>query len=573
MFSLHEPIDEAMRSALGSYDDATAALLARRGVTSHEEAEAFLAPSYDLHLGDPLQITDMEKAARRIAAALDSGERIAVWSDYDCDGIPGGVVLHDFLKKAGANFTNYIPHRHLEGYGLNADGIRSLAKDGVTLIVTVDSGIVDHEPVTVANGLGIDVIITDHHLPADTLPDAYAVVDPKRADETYPFRDFCGAGLAWRLACAVLAVGFKGRESIPVGWEKWLLDMAALGTIADMVPLTGENRVIASYGLLVMRKSRRIGLQQLCAVARAKQVLLTEDDVAFLIAPRVNAASRMGDPREAFELFSTSDQDRAVELAKGLERINRSRRSLGAAITRAARERLAERSASGTVPDVIVMGDPKWRPGLLGLVANTLAQEYDRPVFLWGREGGVGAKGSCRSARGISLVELMRAAEEGTFDEFGGHAASGGFTAADHAIFALEERLCAALALLPEPDAEASAPHADFDLPADLRAELKRTQRLAPFGIANPRPTYRTQGAHIASIAWFGAGGEHLRLSLIPAEAAQPVEAICFFAKRELGSACEKLELNGTCTVLATLERDTFTKGQPVRMRIVALAR
>lgn len=570
MFSLHDSPDTETRDALKKYDDATAALLARRGIVSADDAEAFLSPSYDAHLGDPLKITDMEKAARRIAAAIGSNERIGVWSDYDCDGIPGGVLFHDFLKKAGANFTNYIPHRHLEGYGLNADGIRKLAADGVTLIVTIDSGIVDHEPVEVANSLGIDVIITDHHLPSETLPNAYAVVDPKRADETYPFREFCGAGLAWRLVCATLAVGFPGREKIPTGWEKWLLDMAGLATIADMVPLVGENRVIASYGLLVMRKSRRLGLQKLCSVARAKQSLLAEDDVAFLIAPRVNAASRMGDPLEAFELFTTEDEVRADELAKGLERINRSRRSLGAAITRTARERMAERVANGGLPDVIVLGDPEWRPGLLGLVANTLAQEFERPVFLWGREGGTGAKGSCRSWGGVSVVELMREAAD-SFVEFGGHAASGGFTAADHMIFSLEEKLSEARRKLPEadPDAELSA---DFPLPENLGAELKRIVRFAPFGIGNPKPMYVVRDAQLASVSWFGAGSEHLRVSLMHPGSREAVEAICFFAKRELGSACERLSIEKPCTLLATLERDTFTRGQPVRLRLIAVA-
>jgi single-stranded-DNA-specific exonuclease len=326
MFSLHDPIDDETREALKEHDDYTAALLARRGIKTREEAEAFLSPSYDAHIGDPLLILNMEKAAKRVAKAIDEQERITVWSDYDCDGIPGGVVLHDFLKKAKANFTNYIPHRHLEGYGLNTDGIAKLAKEGTTLLITVDSGITDVAEVAFANSLGMDVIITDHHLPQEVLPPAFAVVDPKQEGETYPYRDFCGGGLAWKLSCAVLAVGFKGREDITPGWEKWLLDMAGLATIADMVPLTGENRVIAKYGLLVMRKSPRIGLQKLCSVARVTQRFITEEDVGFMIAPRVNAASRMGNPMDAFELFTTEDEVRADELAKELEKINRSRR-------------------------------------------------------------------------------------------------------------------------------------------------------------------------------------------------------------------------------------------------------
>jgi single-stranded-DNA-specific exonuclease len=435
MFKLHDALDSETREALIEYDDFTAALLARRGIRTKDEAEAFLSPSYDEHLHDPMLMVDMPKAAERLARAISSKEKITVWSDYDCDGIPGGVVLHDFLKKTGADFTNYIPHRHNEGYGMNIPGIEKLAQEGTKLVVTVDVGIVDTEAVERANELGMEVIITDHHLPSGNLPPAYAVIDPKaRADETYPFKDLCGGGLAWKLACATLAHGFEGREAIPEGWEKWLLDMAGLSTIADMVPLTGENRVIAKYGLMVMRKSPRLGLQKLCKVARVNQKYITEDDVGFMIAPRVNAASRMGEARDAFRLFTTSDEVEADELAKKLEALNRSRRAVAGATTKAVHERLEKRKLDGPLPSVIVMGDPDWRPGLLGLVANGIAEEYERPVFLWGREGNETLKGSCRAGGKTSVNDLMHAATD-AFIEFGGHAASGGFSIAPEKIF------------------------------------------------------------------------------------------------------------------------------------------
>lgn len=575
MFSLFEPIDPQVREALSAHDDFTASLLARRGIRTSEEAEAFLSPSYDAHIGDPLQILNMEKAARRVAAAIDSGEKITVWSDYDCDGIPGGVVLHDFLKKAGANFDNYIPHRHLEGYGLNVDGLEKLAKAGTKLVVTVDSGIADVAEVARANELGMDVIITDHHLPQEVLPPAYAVIDPKQEGETYPYRDFCGGGLAWKLSCAVLAVGFKGRENIKPGWEKWLLDMAALSTIADMVPLTGENRVIAKYGLLVMRKSPRIGFQKLCAAARVQQRSITEDDVGFMIAPRVNAASRMGNPRDAFELFTTTDEVRAEALAKELERINRSRRALGASITRSAHGKLEVKKLAGELPAVIALGDPDWRPGLLGLVANNLAEEYERPVFLWGREGGMTAKGSCRSGGGISVVALMQAATH-VFEDFGGHTASGGFTVKEDQIFTFEEQLCAALASLSPEDRNAEEKYADRELTQShvLTKELSRMEKFAPFGMDNPKPAFLLREAKLERVAWFGKGEEHLRLSLMRDDGFEerPLEAIAFFARRDLGKSLESLADRTHVTLLGHLERDTFTRGQPVRIRIIALS-
>jgi len=576
MFSLHKPLDTETRNALAAHDDLTAALLSRRGIRTHEEAEAFLSPSYDKHIGDPLEILNMPKAAVRIAKAIEDQERIAVWSDYDCDGIPGGALMHDFLKKAKANFTNYIPHRHLEGFGLNNNGIDALKKDDVSLIVTVDCGIADVEQVAYANTLGIDVIITDHHLPNGTLPPAYAIVDPKQDGETYPFRDFCGGGLAWKLVCAVLAIGFNGRDDIPKGWEKWLLDMAALSTIADMVPLLGENRVIAKYGLLVMRKSPRPGLQQLCKAARVNQRYLTEDDVAFMLAPRVNAASRMGDPRDAFELFTTSDESRAEILAKELEKINRSRRALGGAVTRAVHERLKERKEKGELPPVIVMGDPGWRPGLLGPIASSIADEYECPVFLWGREGGTTLKGSCRTGRkDVSLVALMQAASD-VFDEAGGHAASGGFTVKDDAIFTFEEKLCEALASLPPREGIDASVFADAELLAAEKPSmhLKRVERLAPFGMGNPKPAYVLHDVKLQKVSWFGKGEEHLRIQIMRSDGFtdEIMEAIAFYAKRELGERCTKLEEGSTISVLGNLERDTFSKGQPVRLRIIALS-
>lgn len=573
MVALHDPLDEVLREELREYDDLTAGLLFRRGITTRQAAHAFLSPSYDEHLGDPMRILNMPRAAERIAQAISNKEKITVWSDYDCDGIPGGVLLHDFLKKAGAHFTNYIPHRHHEGYGVNVLGIEKLAREGTRVMVTVDSGITDTEALTRARELGIDVILTDHHVPERALPPAFAIIDPKQDGETYPFRDFCGAGLAWKLVCGVLAHGFKGREDIPLGWEKWLLDMAGLATIADMVPLVGENRVIAKYGLLVMRKSPRVGLQKLCQSARVDQRFLTEDDVGFTIAPRVNAASRMGTPRDAFELFTTESEARAEELAKELEKANRSRRAAAASITRAVHECLEKRKSQGNIPEIIVFGDPDWRPSLLGLVANTVAQEYERPVFLWGREGGAGLKGSCRAGIPlVSVVEIMQGAPE-LFIGFGGHRASGGFTVKDREVFNLEERLCQAFRKLSLPKGNTFTARADavLTLPEATHTVLEHIARLAPFGVENEKPVFAFRNVSLQSVTWFGKSEEHLKLSLT-SDGFDTIDAISFYAKRELGPRIKTLSQGTQMNVLASLERDQFTRGRPVRLRLVAIS-
>jgi single-stranded-DNA-specific exonuclease len=568
MFPLHKSLDATLRTELESYDDLTAALLSRRGITSKEDAEKFLNPSYDLHVHDPLLMTDMEKAARRLAHAILNNEKIAVWSDYDCDGIPGATLLHDFLEKAGADFENYIPHRHLEGYGMNTTGIETLAKRGVTLVVTVDSGITDIVPVTRANELGLEVIVTDHHLPSENgLPPAFAVLNPNaREEETYPFKSLCGSGVAWKLVCGVLAIEPSLRERIPEGWEKWLLDMVGLATIADMVPLVGENRVLAKYGLLVMRKSPRLGLQKLCRGMRLNQRFISEDDVGFMIAPRVNAASRMGDAREAFELFTTSDETVADTLAKNLEKANRSRKAETGAITRAVHARLKERVE---VRSVIALGDPEWRPALLGLVAGNIADEYERPVFLWGREGNMRLKGSMRSVDGVHGLELMRAAEN-TFEECGGHAAAGGFTVLDQAVFDLEDRLVTAYAKLDSTLTGDFIDHADATItPEEMTIDfLRRVERLSPFGISNPKPVFALRDVVVHEISRFGKNEEHLKIKAT-SEAGKVIDAVTFFAKGSLARVAESLGSGKRAHLLGHLERDMFAKGMPVRLRLL----
>ncbi len=571
MFLLHDPLEELLRTELASYDDLTAALLSRRGILTKEAAEKFLNPSYDNHIYDPFLMIDMKKAAQRFADAILSKEKIAVWSDYDCDGIPGGVLLHDFLKKAEANFENYIPHRHEEGYGMNIGGIEQLAKSGVTLIVTVDSGITDIEPVARAKELGMDVIVTDHHLPGEKLPDAFAVINPNaRVDETYPFRGLCGSGVAWKLVCATLLIAPELRDRVPVGWEKWLLDMVGLATIADMVPLVDENRVLATYGLKVMRKSPRVGLQKLCRGMRVEQRKITEDDVGFMIAPRVNAASRMGDARDAFRLFTTTDENEADTLAKKIEKANRTRKAEAGAITRAVHVRIKER---GEMRSVIALGDPEWRPALLGLVANTIAEEYERPVFLWGREGNTRLKGSVRSGGSLHILDLMRTAEK-TFVEFGGHKAAGGFTVADTEVFYLEDRLVEAYEKLTHNKTVVD----ELELRADAHvlpeettnSFLVKVERLAPFGMQNEKPVFLLREVTVREISRFGKGEEHLKIKIGSADGSgRNIDAVMFFVKGSLARVAETLHAGRQIHILAHLERDTFSRGNPVRLRLL----
>ena len=403
-------------------------LLAKRGVESPEAIAAFLSPDYLAATHDPFLLMDMDKATARVFNAIERNERIAVYADFDCDGIPGASILSDFFTKIGyRNFEVYLPHRDREGYGFHPEAIRTLASREVKLIITVDVGTVAYEGVTTANGVGIDVIVTDHHEMTQKLPDAFAVLNPKR--DPYPFSGLCGAAVAFKLAQAMLIEGKRKKiaafETIPDGWEKWLLDLVAIATVADMVPLTGENRTLAFWGLNVLRKSARPGITALCNELRLKKSELTENDIGFSIAPRVNAASRMDEPVLALSLLTTRDPSEAQTLARRLEELNASRKGIVAAIVRSARKRVRERYVESD--RVVVLGDTEWKPSLLGLAANSIMSDRGGIVCMWGRDINGNLKGSCRSDGGIALPELFAAARE-SFIECGGHNASGGFS-------------------------------------------------------------------------------------------------------------------------------------------------
>lgn len=544
----------------------TRRLLLNRGITNPSEQERFLFPDYVRDIRDPFGILNMEKAVERILSAMQKGERIAIYGDYDCDGIPGSVVLHDLFKKIGyANFTNYIPHRHAEGYGLNARAIEMLAKDGVGLIVTVDCGITDIEEVAYANELGVDIIITDHHLPQEKLPPAYAVINSKQEGDAYHDNMLCGAGVAWKLATALCARG--SFPAIHAGWEKWLLDMAGLSTIADMVPLLNENRALAYYGLRVLRKSSRPGLQALLREARVDQRYLTEEDVGFTIAPRINAASRMDVPLRAFELLATRDDAVAAARAMHLASLNGSRKREVARMMKEARATLAARE----IPSVIVLGNPAWKVGIVGIIANQLAEEFDRPVFAWGREGSPQIKGSCRSDGRVNMVELMHAVPDGTFIERGGHEFSGGFAVSHERLHSLEEALTAAYERIPKKEKKKDAFTIETELNlADVADEtFDAVDRLAPFGVGNPKPHFLFPSVTVVSVERFGKGKEHLKLHLSDTSGGT-CEAIAFFRGPEDYPAIDRSR-GGVIDLVATMERSHFRGRRELRLRIAEI--
>jgi single-stranded-DNA-specific exonuclease len=533
-------------------------LLTARGITG-EEQTAFLSPDYGA-LHDPLLLHTMDKAVARILTAIEHQEPIVIFSDYDCDGIPGAVVLHDFFKAAGyEHFSNVIPHRHYEGFGLSVVAVEKIATTGGKLIITIDCGTSDSEAIARANEFGVDVIVTDHHEPGHELPAAHAIVNPKLG--AYPFPHLCGAGVVFKLVQALLATGLF--PMILPGQEKWWLDMVGIATIADMVPLVGENRILAHYGLTVLRKSRRPGLQHLLRKNKLAPEHLTEEDIGFTIGPRINAASRMDAPEHAFHLLTTTDEGEAGAYVDRLEKLNTERKSMVALMTKEVNHRLRD---SVEMPPVLVMGNPLWRPALVGLTANKLAEEYKRPVFLWGRDGNSVIKGSCRSGSSASVVKLMGAASA-HFLEYGGHHASGGFSVHDDSIYTLPEVLIAAFVELGNEANVASEIIVDAEFTLDdvygpIRAGLAK---LAPFGTGHARPLFAFPSVVPVGVEQFGKAKEHTKLIFRTTHGS--LEAIAFFATADTFA---KVPSEGqSCTVLGHIEESFFMGRRSTRLRIV----
>lgn len=542
-------------------------LLVKRGIEDADAIASFLNPDFERDTHAPALLADMERAVARILSAISREERIAIYADFDCDGIPGAAVLHDFFSKIQyENIEIYIPHRDREGYGVHIEALEALKGRGASLVVTVDVGTVAIDAIAHAKTLGLDIIVTDHHEVKDVLPDAVAVVNPMRAE--YPFRGLCGAAVAWKLVCALLAEGKKqGRKDfidIPDGWEKWLLDLVAIATIADMVPLVGENRALAHFGLKVLRKSRRAGIRALCAEARIPQATLTEDDVGFSFAPRINAASRMDEPELAFKLLTTSDVREAEVLAKKLESLNRKRRGVVAAIVREAKTRIGVRRDS--TDRVVVLGDAAWKPALLGLVANSIMEDRGGIVVAWGRDANGTLKGSARSDGSISVVELFSKAGNALI-EFGGHHASGGFSVSHEAVHTLQETLSRAAAEMDvAPEEKISDPDAELLLKEVSFALLTDLSRLAPFGIGNPKPVFRVRNTRITFARQFGKDMNHTEVKLVCSESGVQYRGFQFFRTPMDFSLAPS---PGTIAdILGTLERDTFRGPDALALRI-----
>lgn len=573
-YSLREELSEKEKKALPAYSELLQKMLFHRGLTSEEEAEAFLNPDYSL-VHDPKLMKDMDKATKRVLEAVKANEKIVIFSDYDADGIPGAVVLHDFFRKIGyEHFENYIPHRHTEGFGLNMEAVEQFAKQGVKVLITIDCGVADVKEIAKGKELGIDVIITDHHLPPDDVLEAFALLNPKQVGCEYPEKMLCGSGVIFKFVQGMLQdekfQEYAKEKNIEIkdGWDKWLLDMVGLATLSDMVPLKGENRIFAYYGLKVLRKSPRIGLMKLLSKMKTNQKHLVEDDIGFTISPRINAASRMGIPMDAFKLLATTDEIEADQLSDHLNKINDERKGMVAAMIKEMKKKLLGKVETNTLPKVIVMGNPDWKPALLGLAANTLMRDHARPVFLWGREGGETIKGSCRSDGSVNLVDLMKCTTPATFIDFGGHKMSGGFSVSHEKVHLLEDELEQAYEKALTEKSLSTDGMIDHVLSFD-EVNWKTygiIEKLAPYGEGNPKPLFLFKNSEIKDVKQFGKEKNHIELGFHNFNNKR-IPAISFFAGDN--PAMMKLKAGDYVDLVACMEKSMFRNFPELRLRIV----
>ncbi len=467
-----------------------ARLLVLRGIEEPEAADRFLNPSLR-QLHDPFLMAGMDVAVARLRRALERQEKILIYGDYDVDGTMAVVVLLTALRSLGAKVETHIPHRLTDGYGMRVPVIEQAAAEGYGAVLSVDTGIREHAVIARARELGVDCIVTDHHLPESRLPAACAILNPRRTDCAYPEKNLSGVGVAFKLAQALL--GSRLTERLLQSYLK----VVAIGTIADVVPLLGENRIIAHFGLAGLRKPVQVGLEALLSVAGLGGRAVTAGDVGFCLAPRLNAAGRLENARDVIDLFTTSDAAQAREIAGRLEVLNRERQRVEEQILDEITARMEQHPAPAARSSLVFSG-VGWHRGVIGIVAQRLVERYHRPALVIGVENGVG-QGSGRSIARFHLLSALAAAED-LFERFGGHAQAAGFTLSAHRIEELERRLeTYARTVLSPQDLE---PVLRIDQELNLRdinwEFYESAKRLEPYGFGNPTPVFAARGLRLA---------------------------------------------------------------------------
>ena len=484
-------------------------ILAARGLNDVSARQAFLSPDYAATKYDPFLLSEMDKAVARLVLARQHQEKVVIYGDYDIDGLSATALLLDAFHSFGFQHLDaFIPNRFVEGYGMTIGAVDKVRDMGAQLIVTVDCGSLCHTEIAYAAELGIDTVVTDHHNIAPTRPPAVATVNPKYADHEYPFRDLCGAGVAFKLVQALQT----RLDGLPDGYEKWLLDLVALGTVCDIVTLADENRANVYWGLEVLKKQRRTGLKALMAVSGIEPETVNARHLGIGLGPRMNAAGRLDTAQHSLDMLTATDGIEALAASEKLEAFNVERRSIQDEIFKQACEQ-----ADGMADDrVLVVASEGWNHGVIGIVASKLVETYKKPVFIIGIRGDT-ATGSARSFGNFSAADAVRAADD-IILRGGGHGAAAGVTLETAQIPAFRRRVNEfydSLNLINQ--TSFLQPHADVEIKdfAEITEELvEQISRMEPFGNGNPEPILKITHVVVAGVRRMGANGQHVKIAL-----------------------------------------------------------
>ncbi|MBT4849848.1 single-stranded-DNA-specific exonuclease RecJ [Candidatus Parcubacteria bacterium] len=528
-WNLPEKVDKKIIEKFPELHPTVAQLLYNRGLETQAQVDEFLHPDYGDDIHDPFLFKDMKKACERIYGAIEKKEKIVVYGDYDADGVCSSVILTSVLESLGATVEAYLPHREKEGYGLNAKAIEEFSKNNTKLVITCDCGISNTEEVSLANDKNLDIIITDHHAVPEKPPKAVAIIHPQGPGEEYPFKFLAGGGVAFKLAQGLIKYNSnKKSDKEKELQEKWLLDMVAISTVADMVPLLGENRTLLIYGLIVLQKTQRVGLQKLLDVANVDKTKIDARNIGFTIGPRINAAGRMDHANLAYYLLKETDPEEATKQAAELNQSNVDRQKLTETIVRQAKAQEINLADS-----LFVFYQADWSAGLTGLVAGRLVRTYARPAFVL-TDVGDHIVGSGRSIKGFNITEGLKSIED-ILERYGGHPQAAGFTIKKENLDEFRKRIIKyANDNLKDQEFENSI---DIELVVDFTeinwemADL--VEKFKPFGHSNEEPTFLSKDVIVTDARKVGNDGKHLKLELVKEN--KKLGAIAFgFGKQEV---------------------------------------
>jgi single-stranded-DNA-specific exonuclease len=555
-WELRPPAPAEFLTTMHDRSPIVATLLYQRELRDPQALSAFLSSDYKSGFHDPFLMKGMQLAAQRIAHAIAEGEPIAVYGDFDTDGVTAVTLLMQAIGAMGGDIRPYIPHRLNEGYGLNTEAIDKLIAEGVRLLITVDCGISNVREVAHARAAGLDVIVTDHHTPPAELPDALAVVNPKQPGCAYPYKQLVGVGIAYKLVQALVRLGMqlplRGRD---------LLDVVALGTVTDMGPLSGENRVLVRAGLDSINTTDRPGLKALIVAAGLSRGKISAGDISFMLGPRLNAAGRLDDAVLAYKLLLADDFAAAQQLAADLNAANRRRQELTKEVQQAALAQIRELAKDAN--RIVILDGAGYPAGLVGLVAAKLVEELARPVLLLER-GEETSRGSARSVPGFNMIEALTECDD-LFVRYGGHSAAAGFTIANDRLPELERRLLRyAEARLPDQPDPVLDIHVETPLGALSWGLHEQLAALEPFGQANPQPVLMSRRARVSGAWAKGAEGQHLKLRVDDGNGGPSFDAIAF----RLGHLAQHFQRPRSIDIAYTLEANEWNGSKTLQLNV-----